>query len=243
MAKSKAHKEVSAKLGHHTPILLDCPICHSFISEKDLLEDKKRAKCGHCDHVFSFEEDGYWDPFGLPTETQPAGLELLRLPSFLEFKVSHRHSSKDIWPLIFFTLFWNIFIIAFVIGLLASGDIAEIPVISVHFIAGLFLLWKVFAKLFNETTIHIDKDQIRIETTPFKIWKRVVTIETDLVEKLYVKTNKRMSKGRVKIDHSLHARLKNGDKIDLMNDLDQKTLFYLEKEIERYLKIDQYAEQ
>jgi hypothetical protein len=116
------------------------------------------------------------------------------------------------------------------------------PFISLHLMAGLFLIWNVFARLFNETIVYIDDQNICIRTKPFKIWNRSKCIPTLEIKKLSTETiHTEYSKGQKVINHVLYINKKSGDIIKLLDGLDKKTLFYLEKEIERFLHIGERA--
>lgn len=239
MQQHPSEKESHQAAHKDAAILLDCPHCHSFISEKNLDASKKIAKCSYCDHVFSFDKEGYWDPFGLPTETQPLGLEMLRLPSFLEFKIDHYRTNTGIWPLIGFTFIWNLLLLFFIVPLLLSKQFDQLPFISVHLLAGLFMMWKVFAALFNRSNVHIDSHNICLATKPFKILNRSKCIPTSEVKQLSVESIRTVnSKGHTQMNHVLFLHKQSGDKIKLLEALDVKTLYYLEKEIERFLEIE-----
>lgn len=222
------------------PILIDCPECHSFISEHDINQEKKIAKCIHCNYVFSYVDETYWDPFGLPTATQPGGLELLRLPSFMEIKIDHYHTNRgDFWGLLFFTIIWNLFLLIIVFSGIPEQGYAILAFTSIHFLAGLGLIWIVLGRLFNKTLVHLDHHQLYVSTGPFRVFKRRQCFDVANMDQFYVVShNSYDSKGRKSTHYSLQAHFADGTSIKILADLDPKTLYYLEKEIERYLNIE-----
>ena len=222
-----------------TPVLIDCPQCHSFISTADINQNNKIAKCSHCNHIFSYDDQDYWDPFGLPTATQPAGLEVLRLPNFMEIKIQHfQTSNQNFWSLLFFTIIWNIFLLVFVFAGISSGEYMVLAFTSVHLMVGLGLIFNVFSKLFNYTRVYIDDKQLCINTGPLNFFKKSQCFDVADIKQLFVRTTEhRNSKGHKVINHALLTQNEDGTSTLLINNLDQKTLYYLEKEIERYLKI------
>lgn len=224
-----------SKLPDEEVTLLDCPQCASFISSVDINQKNKIAKCSHCDHVFSFVEDGYWDPFGIPGETMPAGLELLKLPSFLDIRINHYESrSGSIWPLMLFSGFWNIVLLVSVVVMFRTDTLASLPFISLHLLAGLYLLWQLFGTLFNKTSIHIDEQKLCMHTKPFKINSRKCYHRKNIVQldtyRMRVKTKNGHTYKEV-----LSIRLNNGKNPVLLQGLDTNTLQHVEKEIEKYL--------
>lgn len=224
------------------PTLLDCPVCRSFISEKDLNKKTGIAKCNHCDHVFSYEEDGYWDPFGLPAETQPSGLEVLRLPSFTEMHIRHVSSKPlaDKGFLIFFTLMWNVMLIPFIYNIIQSGELFPLAFISLHLFAGVSMLWNLLGTLFNQTSVEVSERALIVRTTPFVLpSKREVEIPASDLSQLYVSRSKTKKKGPNSASGlSLYALTESGKKHLLLSGLDRRTLHFIEHEVERYLDIE-----
>lgn len=224
------------------PMLLDCPVCHSFLSASDVNMEKGMAKCSHCDHVFSFEEDGYWDPFGLPTDTQPTGLEVLRLQSLLEIKLRHfSNKPKGGFGFVFlFTLLWNAALLPFLYTIIASGQIYFLLFISVHLIAGLSMLWNVLGTIFNESTIEVTRHSLKVITKPFAWFGRgIKEIPASDITQLYVSRTKNRNKTpNSDSGLSLYVQTKKGKHHLLLSGLDKKTLHYIEKEIEHYMKIE-----
>ncbi|MCB0686521.1 MAG: hypothetical protein KDC53_08350 [Saprospiraceae bacterium] len=222
------------------PVLIDCPQCHSFISEEDLDKKNKLAKCNHCNHVFSYDDQDYWDPFGLPMVTQPEGLEVLRLPTFMEIKIDHyRTSRQSFWPLLLMTIFWNGILSIFIFNGLSSGNYTTLLFTSVHLLVGLFLIGNVLGTIFNHTDIYVDQQQICISIGPITLRQKRKCFAVENITQLLVKRTESVNtKGQRKISHSLLAKTNNGKTYTLLEYLDHKTLVFLEKEIEYYLKIE-----
>ena len=102
---------------------------------------------------------------------------------------------------------------------------------SVHLMVGLGLIFNVFSKLFNYTRVYIDDKQLCINTGPLNFFKKSQCFDVADIKQLFVRTTEhRNSKGH-------KVKNEDGTSTLLINNLDQKTLYYLEKEIERYLKI------
>ena len=222
-----------------TPTLLDCPQCHSFIASDHINEKKQTAKCGHCNHVFNYETDGYWDPFGPPLDTQPEGLEVLRLSSLLELRIKHREATDRVNTLatLGFGLMWNIMLLPSYFSLLPVVSGISYCSSALHLFAGVSMLWSVLGNLFNETTVEVNQQYLLTKTTPFAWWnQRAKEIPVTDVQQLFV-TRSRSKKNKGGPSYALHATLKSGKHLALISGLDQKTLQYVEREVERYLNI------
>ncbi len=221
-------------------LLLDCPECNSFISAQDVDIEHGRAKCSHCDHVFSFEEAKQSDPIAPPDHTQPAGLDVLRLRSMLDIQIRHLHAfdNRGFGFVMFFTLLWNAALLPFLFYIFSSGQIYLLLFISMHLFAGIYLISDVLGKLFNKTSIEVDPRQIRVTTGPVVLpGQKEKILETSKIEQLFVTRTKGQRKPGV-ANFTLSALLKNGRKVALIKGLDRPTLRYVEQEVERYLKIE-----
>ena len=83
------------------------------------------------------------------------------------------------------------------------------------------------------------KHFLRQTLKPFKILNRSKCIPTSEVKQLSVESIRTVnSKGHTQMNHVLFLHKQSGDKIKLLEALDVKTLYYLEKEIERFLEIE-----
>ena len=235
-------KYVRPKITEEMPPLLDCPQCHSFIGADSVNTQKHIAKCTHCDHVFNYETESHWDPFGPPLETQPDGIEILRLQSLLELRIKHRQSTDKIGTIftLGFSVLWNLLLMPFVFFILSSGQWMLLLFISLHLFAGVSMLWRVLSQLFNTSTIEVNRDRLSIETLPFAwLGNRSKDIPVNQVKQLFVSRSKAKN-SKAGPSYSLHVLLKSGKRVLLLSGLDRKTLMYLEAQIEHYMQIEDY---
>ena len=222
--------------------LLDCPQCHSFIAADAVNTSKRLAKCGHCNHVFNYETDRHWDPFGPPLETQPDGLEVLRLHSLLELRVNHRQSADKVGTFftLGFSLLWNLLLLPFIFFIFTSGQWTLLLFISLHLFAGVSMIWRVLGQLFNISTIEVNRDRLSIKTVPFAWFgDRAKDIPINQVQQLYVTLTKSKN-NKSGPTYALHVLLKSGKKVLLLAGLDKRTLLYLEAQLESYMQIKDY---
>ncbi len=238
MKRKEAKYKTKPEL-REAPTLLDCPQCHSFIASNHINEDKKIAKCDHCNHVFSYQTDQYWDPFGPPLETQPEGLEVLKLPSLLELRIKHREGTNrtNTFATLAFGLLWNIMLLPFLFFIVTSGQWYILLFISMHLFAGASMLWSVLGNLFNETTVEVNQHQMVQRTSPFAFGKqRERLIPISSIKQLSV-TRSRSKKHQSGSNYTLNVLLISGKNIPLVSGLDKQTLEYVEQQVEGYLGI------
>ena len=219
-------------------LLLDCPECLSFISEKDINQETGIAKCNHCNHVFPFEEVIEKDPIGIPTHLLPDGVEVLKLDSFIEVKINHfkGQDKKSLGFYTFFSLMWNIMLIPFLVFIISSGAWQILIFISAHLAVGLSMLYKSISSLFNTTTIEVNKYEVSVKVEPFPLpWHRKINIPLNNIRTLSLEKSRWKNSG-VSLNYNLTANLKNGKKKVLIPGLKVDTLKLVKAEIEQWLK-------
>ena len=237
--KKQKYQSNTIQSSKEAPTLLDCPQCHSFISAENVNHDNHLAKCDHCNHVFNYRTDEYWDPFGPPHDTQPDGIDILKMQSLLDIHVKHRKQmdKSNTWMSLVFGLMWNAMLLPFLFYIITSGQWYILLFISMHLFFGITMLWNVMGTLFNKTEIEVTSDQLKIKTTPFA-WpgRSIRKVETAEIDQLYVASAPRKKK-KTGASYALYVLKTSGKKVLLQSGLDLKTLRYLEQQIESYLGI------
>ncbi|MDQ3015981.1 MAG: hypothetical protein M3R25_04565 [Bacteroidota bacterium] len=234
----EAYKELDFTEFGHT--LLSCPKCRHFISGKDINIEKTLAKCGHCDHVFSFDHDPATKKL-IPAAVLPKGVEILKLRSELDIRLkwTETTSKGGKFFMAFFTIFWNLIVLPFAIGAILSGTWGILLFLSAHLAVGLGLLWNLATLYVNQTSISITKRQLRIRTTPLKsfLWKSK-EIDIDTIEQFYVtRYVQSTTNDNPNYAYALYAIIDTGEKISLVRGMNRETQIYVEQEIERFLGI------
>ena len=234
----EAYKELDFKEFGHS--LLTCPKCSHFISGKDINIEKTLAKCEDCNHVFSFEHDPETKKLH-PAKVMPKGVEALKLRSELDLRLKWTETTSKGGRafLLLFTTLWNLILLPFVIGAIASGAWSILLFLSLHLAVGLGLLWHLATVYMNQTSISVTKRRIRITTTPLRsfLWKRK-EIEVDSINQFYVtRYVQSTSNGEPNYAYALYAILTSGEKVSLIRGMNRETQSYVEQEIERFLGI------
>lgn len=225
---------------------LDCPSCGSPIFSIDINPNKSLAKCGSCDHIIQINEDDFF--YSRPHRPEimiPEGVDVLTLSESLDIRIIWRKSNSKtgINFLIFFTLLWNLIIGAFVFSILQSGELKALIGIGLHAFVGIGLLYWITALFINKTDIVISRDNIDILHGPIKLpFKSNTSFKRNELKQFYVTEYvQSTNNGRPNYAYGLYAIHKNGNKVEILRDLDSKTQLYLEQEIERYLYIKDKA--
>lgn len=234
----EAYKELDFSDYKHS--LLSCPKCNHFISGKDINIEKTIAKCENCNHVFAFEHDNVNKKLK-PANIIPSGVEVLKLRSELDIRLkwSDTTSKGGRWFILFFTTFWNLILLPFVIGVIVSGAWGILLFLSLHLAVGLGLIWHLATIYLNQTSISVTKRRIRIRTFPLRsfLWK-TKEIDIDTIEQLYVSRYvQSTSNGVPNYAYALYAIRDNGEKESLIRGMNRETQIFVEQEIEGYLGI------
>lgn len=236
------HKE---KLTLKSPTLLDidCPNCGSPIHPKDININRSMGKCGSCDNIFAFDKDDFFlmDRPGRPEMIMPEGTDVLTLSDSLDIRVDWSKSQPKggLLFLTFFTLMWNGIVGVIATNMILSSSFGALLTLSLHFAAGIFLLYWVASYFFNKTDIIVTEQNITISKGPLKNpFNRDVVINSADVEQLYVvKYVRSTTNGVPNYAYALYAIKTDGSKTQLIKGMNKETQLYLEQEIERYLRI------
>lgn len=163
---------------------IDCPECNTPVKAENISLDKMLAKCGHCDAVFSYQENVV-TLREKPTIFLPKGIEILKLRNELELKYKWRNQLKGGFSfMLIFGIFWNLALIPFV---LTIGSLWALLPLSGHLAVGLGIIYYVITSILNETFITVDKEAIYIEHRPFSVpFYRDQQILVEDIQQVYV---------------------------------------------------------
>ncbi|TXB61497.1 hypothetical protein [Phaeodactylibacter luteus] len=229
---------------------LRCPKCEQGIAPADINIHLLIAKCQACGNVFNFEQQ-YSAPGTalqqIPKEraeiSMPPGIEGYQLMNELNLRLTWRNRIHGF--LAFFTVAWNLFLIPFILMIMASGDLEMLLFLSLHLLVGGSLIYWHIACLLNKTTLQITPQYILIEHGPIPVpFMRTQQISATAIRQLYVEeyvaghTN-----GNPFYRFALKIRLASGQREQLLKNLrNADEGLYVEQQIERFLKIEDMAE-
>lgn len=144
--------------------------------------------------------------------------------------------------LLFFSLFWNGFLVVWY-SLALSGDgplmMALFPLLHVG--VGVFLAYYTACLFFNKTYIDVDANLLTVVHKPLPWWKGNRKLNTLDIRQLYVKENKSSSKNGTSYTYALRAKMNDGtDKEVLALDtLPSEQVLELEDKLERFMGINE----
>lgn len=220
--------------------LLACPKCNHFITGNDINVESTIAKCSHCDHVFAFAHDSASRKLK-PQAIIPKGVEMLKLRSELDIRLKWTETTSRGGQgfIILFTTVWNLILLPFVVMAVVSGTWGILLFLSAHLTVGLGLLWHLATIYFNQTSISVTKERIRIKTLPLKslFWKSREVHNSDISQLYVSKYVQSTSNGVLNYAYALYAILRSGEKISLVRGMNRETQRYVEREVEEFLGI------
>lgn len=222
-------------------IHLDCVECGTPVPARDININTSLAKCTNCDSIFDFEDEiRQWDR-NRPEIFMPDGLEVLKLQSELDIQVSWMQSKprKGFGFLTFFTFMWNLILLPIVFTSVLSGEFGILLGAGIHIVVGLGLLGYIASVFVNTTDIIIDSRFLEIRHRPIKLpFFKTHKIPSKDIKQLYVTRYVSHKSNNVPSHaYALYAILHSGEKIQILNGMNQETQLYLEQEIENYLEI------
>lgn len=246
-------KQFKSKEKVYTPLDLDarkdhliqCPSCQSIVDAADINLDKMLARCGSCNSVFDFQQQvkpALQFPETKPPTLIPEGLEVLKLSSELDIRLNWRKSTSKggIGFLLLFTTIWNAILLPFVGVAVATGEYQILLFTSVHMLIGLGFLYHLASVFMNTTSVNITRRKIEVSSGPLPSpFRKDREIDATELEQLYVsKYTASTTNGNPNYAYALYAILRHGRKIRLIKGMNKETQVYLEKEIEKFLEIE-----
>ena len=142
-----------------------------------------------------------------------------------------------VWFLLFFTIFWNGFMIVWHTIALSQGMWFMSLFGIIHTAVGIGLAYTVVAMFINSTAIRCQSGTIQIQHGPLP-WKGNKTLNTADLQQLYVTKKVSHGKNGTSVTYNLEAVLKDNQRETLPKSLtDPDQALFIEQEIEQLLKI------
>ena len=171
----------------------------------------------------------------------PTGTDVLELDDSLDIIINWKKSKSksNTVGLAIATIFWNVIVGIFIIGIIGSGEFAPLAIISIHALIGLGLIYHTARTFLNYTDIIVTQEFIGIYHRPIpNPFSPSVEIERSDIKQLYVsKYVSSKTNDQPNYAYALYAVQKGNDIIQLLKGMDKKTMLYLEQEIERFYRI------
>lgn len=236
-------------------MILNCPKCNHAPITEDLDMETGIIKCGQCQEEYHIEGKD------LNTENlshkhipnPPKRLKVERQAGYLELSFSEGKSFGGviaivIIPIIFGFVYFNFF--GANTSQLSFGENTNYVFIGLTLFA-LFWLYswvQLVVGFVNETYINVSHQKMEIGKRPIKIFSKTKSFRASNIEQLYVRSykihHKDENSSHTKTYFSLDLKLKSqpGAVNLLKNITSPEFAFYIEKEIERYLGIEDRLE-
>ncbi len=223
---------------------LTCRTCQSSIPPEDINIDRLVAKCTQCGAVFSFADRLEAPPAPARTRPEiapPKGITITEDPYHVT--IVRRWFSPMAFGLLFFVIFWDGFLIFWYAMALGparpSGAMALMPILFplLHVAVGLFLTYWLLCLFFNRTTIQVNEQELSIRHHPLP-WPGSRALNPVDIDQLFCKERVSRSKNGTSRSYQLHARVRDGKKHKLLDNLDdQDHALFLEQRLEKLLGI------
>ena len=165
---------------------------------------------------------------GISINTTPEGVEIARRwfhPRYIFMGV--------------FCLFWDGFLLFWYGGGLASGAPAVFFLFPlIHVAVGVGLTYSTLAGFINTTYINLTRESVNIQHAPLP-YPGSKTIPAGELRQLYTQQVSRRTKNGTSISYALSAVSRDGQKLDLLKDLDSpEASLFIEQQVEQYYHID-----
>lgn len=223
---------------------IKCQSCFREIPADNISLSNLMAKCSRCNAVFSIAVDEK-APSKFNSQHQnelevplPEGLNLSHTNQGL--RIVRKWRIGVVWFMVFFTIFWNLFIIGWMMAAYYSGAIIMAAFGSLHAAIGIGLAYSTVAMLFNKTIIDITHDSLSISIGPVP-WFGSKVIRSYDIKQIYCKEHFSHSSNRSgpSINYTVHAVLQDGSQQQVSRNLqNSQQALYIEQEIEKFLGIE-----
>lgn len=215
---------------------LKCKKCATSIKEEDFLDNMPVVKCSKCSTVFSVSETESGKKID-KKKRNPVPLPEKFETEFKKgnFVISFKKSQPVVIFFVFFTVFWNGFMIVWHTIAISTGMWIMSIFGSIHTGVGIWLIYHTLKTIFNKTTITVGSGFIDVKSMPFSLKGRKHFSSMD-IEQVYCRQKFGNRKGTYYDVYVINK--KNGRSMKLVSELpDYEQAAYIEYELETKLDI------
>jgi hypothetical protein len=174
-----------------------------------------------------------------PLQPLPDNLELI--PEFDAITIRRKWRSLVAYLMVFFTLFWNGFMLIWMGITLSQGIWLMAAFGSIHALIGVGLAYFNIASFLNHTDIRIDASKVSIKHRPIP-WFGQKEIPVANIQQLYVKERTHRGKNGTSVTYAVHYLDSAQRERNLLGGLiSASQATYIENEIEKTLGIKNQA--
>lgn len=231
---------------------LHCPDCQTLVPARHVNLERCLASCPECHSIFDFGslvgggggEEGEKEEEEKKKRTTasrrrvdlPSNVDVVDGGKTLEVRIRWRHWKY--YPLAFFCLLWDGFMIGWFTMAFTSGALVMAAFGSLHAAVGVALTYYVVCGFVNRTVILVGDERISIRHEPLP-WPGQMSLELGLIDQLFCEEKVHRSKNGRSYTYELHACLHDGNRMSLISGLNRpEEAFFLEQEMERFLGIE-----
>lgn len=212
---------------------ISCEKCFAPIQAENLNISLGIAKCDHCGHSF-YPSGGQGN--SKPKVSEVSGISSERTSE--GYQLTRTWRSKKTFFLIFFTVFWNGFLVMWY-SIAFSQENAPLmmklfPII--HVAVGLGLLYSTLCSLFNKTVFTIKYNTFSVKHGPIPAFGNC-EIPRNEVKQLWIKERIHRNKNSTSYSYLLNLQQRNGKDLKIGTFYDYERALKVEQEIESALGI------
>lgn len=217
-------------------IELKCRNCGSALSPADISPQLSAARCPHCHSLFAIAipaSPAAAQPLPRPEAALPARFSIHREGP--DLVISRRWFSHVVWPLIFFAILWNGFLVVWHGIALASGMWFMSVFGLIHTAVGIGLIYFIIATFCNQTVIRAGSGRLRIQHGPVP-WRGNQDLASSELHQLFCREKITRGKNGTSTTYQLEAVLRGNTRKTLLKNLPEpEHAIYLEQQLERFL--------
>lgn len=224
---------------------LRCASCGADILGDDIHVEFAIAKCRQCKAVMDLAGRGAqvqqapaeaFEARERPKVPIPVRFEVVPGPGALTIVWTWR--SPKFYALLGFALFWDLFVMAWIGGVISAGAGVMGLFGLLHAAVGAGLTYYCLGGLLNRTTIAVGQGYLNIRSAPLPYLRKNLELPSRELKQLYCEEREHHGKNGTTYSYAVNAVLRDGRKQPLLVGLDELgQALYLEQQIEKVLNI------
>ncbi len=216
-------------------IELKCRNCGSPLSPEDISPQLSAARCRHCHSLFALPSAAGGRPIPRPQVPLPPNFRIYDDGYTLE--ITRRWRGPVAFFLLFFSLFWNGFMVVWHAISLSTGAWMMSAFGLLHTGVGIFIAYYTLALFINTTAIRADGRSLDVKIRPLP-WKGNKSIAAVEISQLYCMEKISHGKNGSSASYRIEAVLGDNRRETLVSGLPEADhALFIEQQLERHLKI------
>ncbi len=218
---------------------IHCRQCGAEIPAGNINLDRMVAKCRACNAVFSFADQldngaNYWGDAKLDVSL-PKNLAVDNFGS--ELKITRRWFSPKYIAMIFFSLFWNGFMVVWY-GIAIANQIWIMALFGLlHAGVGIWLIYYILCGFVNITEVKVSPNALTVKHSPIP-YPGNKRLDPFNIDQLYSKEKISRNRNSTTYSYEVHLITREGKHQKLVTGLDEpEQALYMEQKIEQALNI------